>query len=435
MKKEQILEKLGIGMLNDMQLETGRAVGTGRDVVLLSPTGSGKTLAFLLPVLQRLDPGYKNIQVLVLVPSRELALQTEQVFRKAGSGFKVSCFYGGHPVSTELKSLSDPPVVLIGTPGRIAFHLEAGNLDESGIRILVLDEFDKCLELGFQDDLDYIIAQLRTLGQRILISATGMDEIPGFTGIRDPELVNFLDWKAAVPKLLLKRVDAAEVGREAALLDLMAKTGGAAALVFCNERATAGMISRLLVQKGFSAELYHGGMEQDERERALLKFRNGTANILVTTDLASRGLDIPEVALIVHYQLPLTAAAFTHRNGRTARMKAEGTVYMLSEQDEDSAFLGEGAVTEELSGTFEDPVRSTWETLYIGAGRKDKVGKTDVAGMLLKKGGLTPAEVGLITIMDRCAYVAVAREKCEAVIRLLTGQKIKNKKVKIEIAK
>lgn len=422
-------------MLNDMQLETGRAVNTGRDVVLLSPTGSGKTIAFLLPVLQRLDPGYKNIQALVLVPSRELALQTEQVFRKAGSGFKVSCFYGGHPVSTELKSLSDPPVVLIGTPGRIAFHLEAGNLDESGIRMLVLDEFDKCLELGFQDDLDYIIAQLRTLGQRILISATGMDEIPGFTGIRDPELVDFLDWKAAVPKLLLKRVDAAEVGREAALLALMGKTGRAAALVFCNERATAGMISRLLVQKGFSAELYHGGMEQDERERALLKFRNGTANILVTTDLASRGLDIPEVALIVHYQLPLTASAFIHRNGRTARMKAEGTVYMISEQDEDGAFLGEGAVTEELSGTFEDPVRSTWETLYIGAGRKDKVGKTDVAGLLLKKGGLTHAEVGLITIMDRCSYVAVAREKCEAVIRLLTGQKIKNKKVKIEIAK
>lgn len=431
---EKILEKLKITSLNEMQQASLVATGKGSDVVLLAPTGSGKTLGFLFPVLKNLNADVKGVQALILVPSRELALQIEQVFKQMGTGFKVNCCYGGHPVKTERNNFEQPPAVLIGTPGRIAYHLRHENFDESPIHTLVLDEFDKALEFGFQEDMSYIIAKLLSLKQRILTSATAMEEIPDFTGVKKAVEIDFLKDVKVAPDLKLKKVLTTAEDKLDTLFQLICKIGNKTTLIFCNHRETVDRISDLLIDKDLAHDIFHGGMEQDERERALLKFRNGSIRILITTDLASRGLDIPEVEYIIHYQLPYTEDAFLHRNGRTARMNAKGTAYLVIADDEKYPFLKGDIETENLKGSFALPKDSQWQTLYIAAGKKDKVNKIDIVGLLLKKGGLQKEDVGLIEVKDQASYVAVKRNMVGRVLGALTNEKIKNKKVKIEIA-
>lgn len=432
---EKILEKLKITALNDMQKAAIGAAKKGGDVVLLAPTGSGKTLAFLLPVLSALENFEKDrVQTLVLVPSRELALQIEQVFKQMGTGFKVNCCYGGHPIKTERNNFEQAPAVLIGTPGRIAYHLRHENFDESGVTTLVLDEFDKALEFGFKDDMSYIIGKLLSLKQRILTSATAMEEIPDFTGVKKPVEIDFLKDVKVVPDLKLKKVLTTAADKLDTLFQLICKIGNKTTLIFCNHRETVDRISDLLIDKDLAHDIFHGGMEQDERERALLKFRNGSIKILITTDLASRGLDIPEVECIIHYQLPYTEDAFLHRNGRTARMNAKGTAYLVIADDEKYPFLKSDIETENLKGNFNIPKDSDWQTLYIAAGKKDKVNKIDIVGLLLKKGGLQKEDVGLIEVKDQSSYVAIKRKMVDKVLSALSNERIKNKKVKIEIA-
>src|SRR6476620_9163011 len=188
---EKVLRNLKIAELNEMQRAAIKAASKN-DIILLSPTGSGKTIAFLLPVLSNLNVDISGVQAMILVPSRELALQIEQVFKTMGTGFKVNCCYGGHPVKTEKNNLAQPPAVLIGTPGRIAYHLRNENFNPNAIHTLILDEFDKALEFGFQTDMANIIHQLPQLNKRILTSATKMEQIPDFTGVNNPTLIDFL---------------------------------------------------------------------------------------------------------------------------------------------------------------------------------------------------------------------------------------------------
>jgi ATP-independent RNA helicase DbpA len=434
MTAEQILGNLKITNLNEMQQASVAAASKGNDIVLLAPTGSGKTIGFLLPVYDHLISEKKGIQALVLVPSRELALQIEQVFKSMGTGFKVNCCYGGHPVRTEKHNFEEPAALLIGTPGRIAYHLGKENFDESSITTLVLDEFDKALEFGFQEDMAYIIGKLRSLNQRILTSATKMDKIPDFTGLTKPIEVNFLKDLKVAPDLKLKKVLTTAEDKLDTLFDLICKIGYKTTLIFCNHRETVDRISDLLIDKDLVHDVFHGGMEQDERERALLKFRNGSVKILITTDLASRGLDIPEVEYIIHYQLPYTEDAFLHRNGRTARMNAKGTAYLMVSEGEKYPFLSDSMEVETLKGNYVVPMDSQWQTLYIAAGKKDKVNKIDIVGLLLKKGGLQKEDVGLIEVKDQTSYVAVKRSMVDKLLSKLAGEKIKNKKVKIEVS-
>lgn len=431
---DKILENLNIPSLNDMQHAAIAAAEKGRDVVLLAPTGSGKTLAFLLPVLKNINPDIPGVQALVLVPSRELALQIEQVFRQMGTGLKVNCCYGGHPVKTERNNFAQAPAVLIGTPGRIAYHLRQENFDESTITSLVLDEFDKALEFGFQEDMSYIINKLLSLKQRLLTSATQMDSIPEFTGVQDPIEIDFLKDTKVAPDLKLKKVLTTAEDKLETLFKLICKIGSKTTLIFCNHRETVDRISDLLIDMDLAHDIFHGGMEQDERERALLKFRNGSIKILITTDLAARGLDIPEVEYIIHYQLPYTEDAFLHRNGRTARMNAKGTAYLILAEDEKYPFLNADIETETLKASYPLPKDSEWQTLYIAAGKKDKVNKIDIVGLLLKKGGLQKEDVGLIEVKDQTSYVAIKRKMVGQVLSTLAQERIKNKKVKIEVA-
>lgn len=410
------------------------AAAKGSDLILLSPTGSGKTLGFLLPVLSQLKKDKKGVQALILVPSRELAIQIESVFRQMGTGFKINCCYGGHSTRIEKNNLEHPPAVLVGTPGRIAYHVRNSNFDVNAVNMLVLDEFDKSLEFGFKEDMSFIIYELKNLERRMLTSATSMEEIPAFTGVKKPAEINFLSktpTKSAGLKLkLVKGKDKLDV-----LFALICKHGEKATLVFCNHRDAVERISQLLRDKGLSHDIFHGGMEQDDRERALIKFRNGSHRILITTDLASRGLDIPEIELVIHYQLPTTEDSYIHRNGRTARMNAKGTAYLvLSDTDHVPAFIKENPESEELDGQYPLPANTPWSTLYIAAGKKDKINKMDIVGMLLQKGKLQKDELGLIEVLDKSAYAAVKRDKINKVVQLVKEEKIKGRKIKMAVS-
>ena len=433
---QKILDKLQIKELNSMQLASLEASRLHADIVLLAPTGSGKTLAFLLPVLNALDQKKKGVQALVLVPSRELAMQIEQVFKQMGVEFKVNCCYGGHPTRIEKNNLSHPPALLVGTPGRIAYHLRNKNFDVNDLQTLVLDEFDKSLELGFMEDMSEIIGGLTHLRKRLLISATSMDEIPEFTGVKRPQVLNYLHAKSPTKsELKVKFIRAFDTDKLETLFSLTCFLQNKPTLVFCNHRDSVDRISALLKEKSLAHGVFHGGMEQEDREKALIKFRNGSHRILVTTDLASRGLDIPEIDAVVHYQLPTTLEVFTHRNGRTARMNADGTAYMLlSSKEFIPPFIPGNPEAFVLPVDSALPPKSEWQTLYIGAGKKDKINKMDIVGMLLKKGQLAKEELGRVEVMDTTAYVAVRSSKVQQVLKLIKDEKIKNRKIKIQIS-
>ncbi len=434
MELQPIYEKLQIQEMNQMQKSTYQASENEQDIILLSPTGSGKTLAFLFPVLRNLDKNISGIQAIILVPARELALQIEQVFKNMGTDFKVTICYGGHDKKIEINNLTEAPAVLIGTPGRIAYHLKNNNFEPKTIKTLVLDEFDKALELGFEEDMNFIINSLKNVSQRFLTSATTMDNIPKFVGLDNEKTINFLKLGEAKPNIQLKKVMMIPEEKLETLFKLICKIGNKRTLIFCNHRDAVDRISELLREKGIDRETFHGGMEQDERERALLKFRNDSTRILITTDLASRGLDIPEVESIVHYQLPPKEDAFIHRNGRTARMHAKGFAYLIMTEEENFPFIKSNTPEENISENYRIPAKTPFQTIYISAGKKDKVNKVDIVGYLIKKGELSKEDVGIIEVKDTTSYVAVARNKVKDVLKKLANEKLKGKKIKMEIA-
>ena len=434
MELQPIYEKLQIQEMNQMQKSTYQASENEQDIILLSPTGSGKTLAFLFPVLRNLEKNISGIQAIILVPARELALQIEQVFKNMGTDFKVTICYGGHDKKIEINNLTEAPAVLIGTPGRIAYHLKNNNFEPKTIKTLVLDEFDKALELGFEEDMNFIINSLKNISQRFLTSATAMDNIPKFVGLDNEKTINFLKLGEAKPNIQLKKVMTIPEEKLETLFKLICKIGNKRTLIFCNHRDAVDRISELLREKGIDRETFHGGMEQDERERALLKFRNDSTRILITTDLASRGLDIPEVESIVHYQLPPKEDAFIHRNGRTARMHAKGFAYLIMTEEENFPFIKSNTPEENISENYRIPAKTPFQTIYISAGKKDKVNKVDIVGYLIKKGELSKEDVGIIEVKDTTSYVAVARNKVKDVLKKLANEKLKGKKIKMEIA-
>ena len=434
MELQPIYEKLQIQEMNQMQKSTFQASENEQDIILLSPTGSGKTLAFLFPVLRNLQKDISGIQAIILVPARELALQIEQVFKNMGTDFKVTICYGGHDKKIEINNLTQAPAVLIGTPGRIAYHLKNNNFEPKTIKTLVLDEFDKALELGFEEDMNFIISSLKNISQRFLTSATAMDNIPKFVGLDNEKTINFLKLGEVKPNIQLKKVMTIPEEKLETLFKLICKIGNKRTLIFCNHRDAVDRISELLREKGIDRETFHGGMEQDERERALLKFRNDSTRILITTDLASRGLDIPEVESIVHYQLPPKEDAFIHRNGRTARMHAKGFAYLIMTEEENFPFIKSNTPEENISENYRIPAKTPFQTIYISAGKKDKVNKVDIVGYLIKKGELSKEDVGIIEVKDTTSYVAVARNKVKDVLKKLANEKLKGKKIKMEIA-
>jgi len=430
-----MLSLLRIDGLNELQSGTLETAQQDGDLVLLSDTGSGKTLAFLLPVLAFMDEKAAGTQALVIVPSRELAIQIEQVFKIMGTGFKVTCCYGGHLRETEENNLKEAPAFIVGTPGRLADHIRRNNIHTGTVRTLVLDEFDKSLEMGFQDEMSFIIGSLPSLTKRILTSATAAAEIPDFVGLRSVQTLDFLSGKVT-ERLTLQQILSPDKEKIDTLVRLICRIGDRSAVVFCNHRESVERVSALLKEKGIVNVFYHGALEQPERDSALAKFRNGSSNILVTTDLAARGLDVPNIRYIIHYHLPATEEVYTHRNGRTARMDASGTaILILSPEERLPAYIQERPELLEIPDNIPLPAKPKWTTLFISAGKKDKVNKVDVVGFFTNKGQLKKEDIGLIDVKDFFCFVAIRKSNVTHVLQLIKNEKLKNKKVKIDVAK
>lgn len=433
--EESYLKKFGIKALNPMQKKASKTIQAGSDMVLLSPTGTGKTFAFLLPIVEALEIDIEEIQVLILVPSRELAQQIEQVIRKMGSGYKVNAVYGGRAGTLDKILLKHRPAILVGTPGRIADRLRRDNYTLEHIKTLVLDEFDKSLETGFEIEMSEIIETLPKVEQRILTSATNDPHIPDFVGLHKPVYVNYL--KEGVAQLAIKTILSPVKDKLDTLGKALDKIGDQPGIIFCNYKDGLARVSEFMKEHEIDHECFHGSMEQVDRERALVKFRNGTIRYLLATDLAARGLDIPEIKFIIHYHTPLSKKEFTHRNGRTARMNKEGVAYVLHWDVEPQADyieeLGlESIPIDELEKSEVEKVVK-WQTLYISGGRKDKISKGDIAGLFYKQGELEKDQLGVIEVKQNGSYVSVQADIAEAVIEKTNNTKLKKKKVRISL--
>jgi superfamily II DNA/RNA helicase len=431
-----LLLNLGIESLNEMQIAAQETILNDNNVLLLSPTGSGKTLAFLLPIFEMLVPEVTTVQCLILVPSRELGLQIEQVWKKMGTDYKVNVCYGGHSIDTEIKNLSNPPAVLIGTPGRIADHIDRGTFKTETIQTLILDEFDKSLQLGFHEQMSFIISRLSKLNKRILVSATSDIEIPKYTRVVNPTVLDFIPTEEESSNLAMKMVVSPAKDKIESLFQLICSLKSESALIFCNHRDAAERISDTLNEKGIYATYYHGGMDQDERERALIQFRNGSVSYLITTDLAARGLDIPEMKHVIHYHLPSKQDEFTHRNGRTARMLASGTAYIITHESEKKMdYIDYNMPAIKLNTAATLPKAPEFQTIYISGGKKNKLNKIDIVGFFSQKGKLEKGDLGLIEVKDFISFAAVKAKKVKDLLANIRDEKMKGKKFKIEVAR
>ena len=424
--QKEIINKLGISALNEMQVLADEAISNNENVILLSPTGTGKTLAFLLPIINQMDFENNGVQLIIVVPSRELAIQIEQVIREMGTGLKCNSVYGGQSFNQDRINLKHVPAIIVGTPGRLADHLNRNTFSLDFVKTMVLDEFDKSLEIGFEDELKIICSSLYHVKKRILTSATNQVEIPRFVNLESPKIVNNL--KKGDGVLKIKSILSADKDKLESLSDALLKLNGKSGILFCNYKDSINRVSDFLSHKGISHGCFYGGLEQHDRELALIKFRNGSHNLIVATDLAARGLDIDKIDFIMHYHLPLREHEFIHRNGRTARMHNNGTVFILHHSDEKLPDFIPDMETAELL-RVEESKASEWSTVMISGGRRDKISKGDVVGFCIKQGGLNSEDLGLIELQQNNSFVAVKTKMVSQLIEKIDRTKLKTKKI------
>lgn len=435
----QIQTRLGIEELNEMQRRMLAAGTEGRDLILLSPTGTGKTLAFILPVLKMLRPSTGRVQAVVIAPSRELVMQIAGVLQKIGAGMKTTPLYGGHKFEDEENSLKAGCDIVVATPGRLLDHLKRRTFDALPTRILVLDEFDKSLELGFEEEMRKISNRLKNVSHMIMTSATRADVLPEFLKLNNPLTLDYLGENRNLRgRIRVHRVDADSKDKLESLRVLIDNIwadgeAGERAIVFVNHRESGERVAAYLEKQGYPAVLYHGAMDQRDRESAVARFNSGSRPILVATDLAARGLDIREVKSVIHYHQPLSPEAYTHRNGRTARVDADGDVYVLIGPEESVKDYIETDDTRWL-----DPEKTAGpvprvETLYIGAGKKEKLSKGDILGFLVKQCGLEPSQIGAIDVRDHYSLTAVRDADMAKLLAAAKAGKIKGSRRQVSI--
>lgn len=426
--QQAALNRLEIKSLNTMQVAALEHCRKNGSMVLLSPTGTGKTLAFLLPLLERLNSTCNSVQAVIVLPSRELAKQVFEVWRAMATPFQMIALYGGRPLEQEVASFSGAsPSVIVGTPGRLLDHLNRSTFAVDKCTHLIIDEFDKCLEMGFQEEMSKLVEKLPAVSSRFLLSATDAAEIPQFAGAAEIEKLDYRQGgEQPSVRTSFYTITTTPDKRLEKLFSLLCSFGGEPAIVFCNFRDTVDEVYKYLTKASLQCVAYNGAMEQKARELALYRFTAGCSNILVSTDLAARGLDIKDVKHVVHYQRALSADIFTHRNGRTARWEADGAVYMMTFENKE---LPEFVPAELQEYTL--PKRNTlppapeWTALYVGKGKRDKISRGDLAGFFIKKGGLKPEDVGTILVFDNYAYVAVKLKQMRALLKKVEGEKIK----------
>lgn len=429
---DNLFSKTEITKLNAMQEVMAGA--SRSNIVLLAPTGSGKTLAFALYLLQRLAAPAGKVQAVVMAPSRELVIQIYNVLRPLAAGLKVTALYGGHSMADEVNTLSVTPDVVIATPGRLLDHVQRRQIDLSGVRSLVVDEYDKALELGFSDEMNRIIRKLRQLHNIVLTSATRLEPIPDFMPVNDIETIDYTAVTASPRRRMqVVSVESQQLATLATLIDLLHSLDNQRVIIFVNHRESAERLFEALKREKMPVGLYHGGLEQRVRAQAVDLLDNGTTPILIATDLAARGLDIDNIGAVIHYHMPTSAEAWTHRNGRTARQDAAGTIYLITNEADDMPPYATVDRSYVPTGHSDNPIHSDVATLYINAGRREKISRGDIAGYLMKQAGLKPDQVGRISVSDHSSIVAVPRDMARDIIRTLAPHKLKNTRVKISL--
>lgn len=432
---EALRRRLDIERLRPMQ---ERMIETRKNAVMLAaPTGSGKTVAFGCYLLRRCGEPRGQVQAVVTVPSRELALQVADVMRRMASGLKTTTVYGGHRVADELPTLTPAPDILIATPGRLLDLLQRGALETYAPATVVVDEFDKTLDLGFAEEMSRLMRRIGRPHSLVLTSATPMAaaELPQWAQRPDWLTLDYSTPPEAAGHLERVEVESPVRDKAETLADLLCAMPDAArrrTIVFVNHRESAERLHALLTREGIENALYHGGLQQNEREAAVALLRGGSVPVLVATDLAARGLDIEGgIDAVVHYHMPPTPDDWTHRNGRTARNGADGTAYVITAEGET---VPDYVVTDRrwLPAPREGrTLQAPMTTLHINAGRKEKISRGDVVGYITAHTPLKGSDIGLITLTDHATLVAVPREAAASVIASCSPQKLKGQRVRL----
>jgi superfamily II DNA/RNA helicase len=432
---QTVLANCSISALLPLQEQALTAFSKAGDIRIQSPTGTGKTLAYLLPLLQIIETNQPGVQCLVMAPSRELVLQIVQVWKQMNTGVKCVGCYGGHTFQTEVDQLREMPVLLVGTPGRLADHLKRGNLTLTQVQIILVDEFDKCLDEGFEEEMKTIFSYLPPVVKKVFVSATHQTPIPAFAAVQQLQVVSGSESADALP-VETYIVKSKAKDKIDALFTLLCSLKKEQAIVFCNHREAVDRTVTLLHEKGIDAAFLHGGMEQTEREQAMVRFSNGTLAFMIATDLASRGLDMPTLQNVIHYHIPTSEEAWIHRNGRTARMNRGGTVYLLLHTSETlPEYVQDIPEEKELLATYPLPPKSKWETLFINGGRKDKISKVDIVGFLHHQAQLKKDQVGIVIVKDHSSFVAVHRAVIREMLPKVKNARIKGVKYTVAVAR
>jgi ATP-independent RNA helicase DbpA len=431
-----VLRELGLTTPTPIQVAALPPLLEGRDVVGRSETGSGKTLAFALPLLQGLRLHNRRVQALVLCPTRELCAQVAGEVRKLGRrlpGLRVLEVAGGQPGFAQRRALEEGVHVVVGTPGRCIDQLDRGVLDLRLVKIVVLDEADRMLDMGFALQMDALREALPVERQTALFSATFPEKVAEVCARWQVDPVR-VEVEARKPDIHALAVEVAPDGRFDALLAVLGHDQPASALVFCNLKTTVMDVAAALQDRGIAAAELHGDLEQPERDRVMARLRNGSVRVLVATDVAARGLDVAGLDLVVSYEVPTKPDVYTHRVGRTGRAGRPGRAVTLVTERERSKLEWVAGPVERLDALERREVAQDpgMQTLYIGGGRRDKLRPGDILGALTGDAGLAAADIGRIEIHDRFSYVAVASGVAAVAHERLANGRIKARRFKVE---
>lgn len=449
----QVVQELGYEEMTPIQAASIPLILEGKDIIGQSKTGSGKTAAFALPILNTLDLENRNIQALILCPTRELATQVVGEFRKLGrryEGLQILSLTGGQTGREQAQAMERGVHIAVGTPGRVLDHLNRERMDLNDIATLVLDEADKMFDMGFAAEIKAILKQLPQKRQTLFFSATFPEEIQDLSRRYQKNPLKIIVEDAAETGTSIEQIvyDSSENQKTDTLMRVLQQHPAKSTIIFCNTKAAVNELTERIAEYKVSVAALHGDLDQKERDRVMATFRNGSTAILVATDVAARGLDIDHLEQVINFDLPAQAETYVHRIGRTGRAGREGRAITIAspidtmkllefEKLSGGAFLRPALGFKNQHGLNSFAHQSAMKTLSISGGRKDKLRPGDILGALTNKegGALTGADIGKIEIHDHVSYVAISSSLVETALSKLRTGKIKGQKFQARLVK